>query len=82
MKIFAVTNGKSGSDFGLNEDWKPPGSNAHSGGLVILAETLEEAIKIAEPLVKDSFYKETSIGTLKEVSLEKAGVVLECDGNC
>lgn len=87
MKLFAVSNGiETYSDFGLSSDVIFRGStNCHSGGIVILAETLEQAKKIAEKTVKkDSIGDEEnfSIGTLKEIPFEKSGLVLGCNGNC
>ena len=84
MKIFAVTNGRSESDFDLYGDMKSGGSNAHSGGAVIIANTLEEAKKLLnKAMVKADGYdvEERNLGTLEEIKLKK-GIILFADGAC
>lgn len=77
MKLFAVLNYESRSDFDLKDDFRLDAdkhsysSNAHSGGAVILAETLEQAQELLQ-----------ADGTLVEVPLDKPGVVLFADGDC
>jgi hypothetical protein len=85
IKLFAVQNGNSESDFKLNEDFVCGGSNAHSGGVVVLAENLKEAEKLVrEAINKDDGYslEESTVGTLKEIKLDKKGLVIFSDGDC
>jgi len=73
MKLFAVENGQCTSSFDLQNDYAPHrSSNAHSGGIVILAETAEDAIRLMKG----------TTGTLTEIPLDKAGIVLQADGDC
>lgn len=83
-KIFAVNNGSS-TDFNLEEDLVAGGSNAHSGGAVIIADNLEEAKKILDRAIVDAGsynLEDRNIGTLKEIKLNKSGVLLFADGDC
>ena len=84
LRIFAVMNGYSDSDFGLSDDFQSGGSNAHSGGVVVIAETLEEAqTMVDKAILKDDGYnlEERNVGTLKEIELKK-GVVIFAGGDC
>lgn len=84
MKIFAVNNG-SDTDFNLEDDLVSGGSNAHSGGAVIIAETLEEARKILDKAIVGAGgydLEDRNVGTLKEIILDKAGVLLFAKGDC
>lgn len=80
-KLYAVTN-KGTSDFGINEDfvkyepesvYNPEGELHHDAGIVILAESIEEAYKLMGGKHK---------GTLTQVPVGESGVVLFCDGEC
>ena len=51
MKIFAVNSG-SKTDFELEDNMVAEGSNAHSGGAVIIADSLEEAEEILKKVVE------------------------------
>ena len=72
-----MINEKSKSDFDIEEDFenamKNDGSNAHSGGCVVLAESLEEAQKMIE--------KRITQGTFREISFKK-GIIIYADGDC
>ena len=85
MKLFAVRNESSESDFELNNDMRCGGSNAHSGGAVILAETPEEAERILDKaIIENGSYdlEKRKTGTLKEVNLSKNGIVIFANGDC
>jgi hypothetical protein len=79
MKLFATMNSTFhvSSDFDLPNDFEPDetySSNQHSGGIVILAESMEKAKQF---LVEKGFR-----GTLKEIESGKEGIVLFADGDC
>lgn len=83
-KIFAVNNG-SDTEFDLADDLVAGGSNAHSGGAVIIADNLKEAQKILDKAIvnADNYnLEQRNIGTLKEIKLNKSGVLLFADGDC
>jgi len=85
LKLFAVSNGNSESDFALNEDMVCGGSNAHSGGAIVVAKNIKEAEKMILKQIKedDSYDSENGVvGVLKEIKLNKKGVVLFADGDC
>ena len=68
MKIFVAKNDKSQSDFVESNTMFAN----HSCGYVIVAESLEEAEKLVE---RDDVL-------LKEVILDKQGVILYASGEC
>jgi hypothetical protein len=104
MKIFIWNNGNSYSDFctdrnismeenlkGYEDDY--PSSNSHSGGIVILAENKEEAIKLLiesysksqkwdKDFNKEYFEKRFREVTPVEIGLDKKGIILFAKGDC
>ena len=91
MKLFLWSNETEQSDFGEKINCvMPNSSNAHSGGVVVLAETEEEAIKLLKEYTRNVDIRECKTDYYNEeidtnpfiIPLDKKGVVLFCDGNC
>lgn len=76
MKLFAVLNAKSDTDFPELEDdfMANDSSNAHSAGIVVFAEDLAAA--------NETLASVEVSGTLVEVDSKKAGIVLFANGDC
>lgn len=97
MKLYIWNNGGSTSDFqpecnvdmGQVQDYS---SDAHSGGIVVLAESLEQACELAVknlqeggdycPTERADGYKYLLTTTPAIVELDKPGLVLYASGNC
>jgi len=77
-KIYIVANRDPRSDFEFSRDlvnlygYEP----YHDAGLVILADSLEEANRI---MIERKVWL---TGTLTEIEPNKSGLLLECDGAC
>ena len=85
LKVFAVQNGNSDSDFNLKDNMVSGGSNSHSGGAVVIAENKEEAKKLIMKQIKlsNSYdWEDGTAGTVKEVTVDDKGVILFADGDC
>jgi hypothetical protein len=92
MKLFLWTNGISESDFADTTNIKmPESSDQHSGGIVVLANDMEEAIKIAKTYPKKPDYldEEDEWKPWDEdpkdpivIDLDKPGVIIYCSGDC
>ena len=95
MKIFLWSNMSGQTDFAnYGSDVNiamPNSSNAHSGGIVVIAETLEKAIELAKKYTEgkspvdcnEDFCNDEKLDTKPIVlNIDKEGVVLYCDGDC
>lgn len=76
MKLYAVKNCNSKSDYDLNDDdFESTGSsNAHSGGAVLVAENIEEANRMMNEM--------GLTGTLVEIVPNKKGFIIIADADC
>ena len=70
-KVFVAKNKRADSMYDMPESMH----GNHSAGLVILADTVEEA----QTLAKEYLSKDI---TFTEIDTAKNGVVLYCDGQC
>lgn len=90
MKLWLWKNGSSDSDFSDTTNiTMPESSDAHSGGIVVLAETKEEAIKLTEKYIGkepiryyDVFEDKEGNSEPIEIPLDKKGVVIFARGDC
>ena len=92
LNIYLWLNGSSESDFTDKMNIAMPGSNAHSGGIVVLAEDEEEARKLAtehiglDPLECHGLdeFDMVEVEDTKPIviNLDKKGVVIFDDGAC
>ena len=91
MKLFLWLNNGSESDFTDRYNCiMPNSSNAHDGGIVVLAKSEEEAIKLINDYTRNVDIREDKEecdgGTIDTkpviIPIDKKGVVLYCDGDC
>lgn len=84
-KIFMVYNERASSGFNVEETYQSFGD--HSGAVIIVADSLEEARGIHEQETRNYPEPQTvklaeERATLKEVIINKSGVLLYADGDC
>jgi len=91
MKLFLWLNDRSDSDFTDKYNCvMPNSSNAHDGGIVVLAESEEEAINLTKQYtrncdirkLKEDYFDEKIDTKPVIIPLDKKGIVLFCNGNC
>lgn len=92
MKLYLWLNSSAESDFtGQANIIMPNGSNAHSGGVVVLAESIEEAAELAKKYLgsdpRDCCDEGNAEGEAANaapvvIDLDKKGVVIHASGAC
>lgn len=90
MNIYIWNNGGCDSDFAPDENISMDGicggysSNAHSGGIVVAADTLEEARELIAKNQNTTVDEVNKFDEYKPVILSrvKKGVILYADGAC
>jgi len=92
MKIYIWNNGNSDSDFidyeNINmDDILDYSSNAHSGGIVVLAKSKKEAIDKIIGIMKETEYEAMARESLLKsdpvvINMKTSGVVLFANGDC
>lgn len=90
LKLFLWMNGLSDSDFAdATNCIMPNSSNAHSGGVAVLAESEEEAVNLIMKHTRNVDIREKKIEEYEAIDtrpivipLDQKGVVIYCDGDC
>ena len=80
MKLFAVHNDRASSDMDVLTEEAVGGF--HSAGVVILADSMSEALSILRFRLGAYDHDFMRSAALREVSIEESGIVLFCDGEC
>jgi hypothetical protein len=86
MKLYLWKNVNADSDFLNTENIRMPcgSSDCHSGGIVVLANDINEAVELIKKYTNgfDISKDIENIAAPVIIDLEKSGVVIYCSGDC